>query len=218
MALLRRPLTGRGCPRPRRHRRPAIVASAVVGAWVAVAALVASTNGAFRATTSSGSTSFGSSTVVLADSQGGTSAGATGTALFSATGAKPGSTDTRCIRVTYSGSATSATVHLFVSAGGSTGLAPYLRLSIDEGTTGSSSTCSDFGGTVTNLWNSGDTDDTKTLSASTAASGTWATGVSSWVPTASGQTRTYRITWTVLGANAAQNTTTSTTFRWEARA
>ncbi|MGH3265710.1 MAG: hypothetical protein ACRDNS_27375 [Trebonia sp.] len=177
---------------------------------------------AFTATTTNPANSWAAGSVSLADSQGGDSSGAVGTALFSAAGLTPGSTGTKCIKVTYNG-----TVDLSAGTGGvkfyvktadltGTGLGTYLRLSVDEGTVGANADCSDFGGTITNLYNPGDATDTSTLADFTANHNTWANGVSSWQPTAAAQFRTYRIKWTLLDNSAAEGLTATATFSWEA--
>lgn len=203
------------------RRRPGVRSlAAALSPVLALAALLtmSTTNAAFNALTSNLGNSLSSATVTLADSQGGTSAGAVGTALWtSSTGLVPGSTDTRCIKVTYNGSVT-AQVRFYVASGALTGtLGPYLRVSVSEGTVGAAADCSDFGGTVTSLYNPGDTDDAQTLSALAAANTSFASGLSTWQPTGSGQFRTYRITWTVLADNGGQNKTASVAFSWEAR-
>lgn len=201
---------------PRRLRR--VVSIAIVPVTVLASGLVVwqSSYASFNASTVNPSNSWTAGNVALSDSQGGSSAGATGTALWtSATGLKPGSTDTKCITVTYNGSL-AASVKLYIAASGLTGtLGTYLRLSIDQSPTGTQSDCSDFG-TATNIYNSGDSDDTKTLAAFAAASNDDANGVGTWAPTASGQTQTYRIKYTLLDNNAAMSATATAAFTWEA--
>jgi hypothetical protein len=209
--------------RPRRTVAPSVLLLALalpLGLLGSGAMVWRSSYAAFSGTTANGTNSWSAGTVSLSDSQGGSSSGGVGTALWSVTGLLPGDTGTKCIKVTYGGSlnlSASGGVRLYVASGGLTGsLGTYLRLSIDEGTAGASSDCSDFGGTITNLYNSGNTDNAKTLATFASSHSTWATGVSTWAPTASGQSRSYRITWTVLDDNAAQGTSASATLSWQA--
>lgn len=191
-----------------------------VGLLGSAAVVWQSSYAAFSKTASNGVNSWSAGAVSLSDSQGGNSSGSVGTALWSVSGLLPGDTGTKCIKVTYGGSlslAGSGGVRLYIASGGLSGsLGAYLRLSIDEGTAGASSDCSDFGGTVTNLYNSGNTDNAKTVAAFATGHNSWASGVSTWGPSATGQFRTYRLTWTVLDDNNARGTSASVTFSWAA--
>lgn len=176
-------------------------------AWAAVpltlagsAALVwQASTAAFSGTTANGSNSWSTGTVSLSDDD-------ASSAMFSATGLRGGNTGNRCITVTYGGSVTSA-VKLYASSTGS--LAPYLNLTVEEGTGGSFASCTGFSATST-LYNG-------TVSGFSTASSAYANGVSSWAPTGSGQARSYRFTYTVQDTNAAQGLTGSATFTWEAQ-
>lgn len=140
------------------------------------------------------------------------------TAMFTVTGALPGSTQTACIRITYTGTLTTG-VRLFVASGDLTGsgLDSYLTLEVNEGAgnaTGGS--CSDFTATA-NLYNpSGKTDPTKTLAAFAATSSSYASGVSNWTAT-TGSTRTFQLTWWLQAYNAGAGKSATATFTWEAR-
>ena len=81
---------------PRRRRRPWVALLAIVGVIGSSAMVWQASNAAFTATTNDGVNSFAAGTVALSDND-------LGTALFSATNLKPGSTGQACIRVTYSG-------------------------------------------------------------------------------------------------------------------
>lgn len=112
---------------------------AVVGA-LAVAALftVQASRAAFSSTTSNGSNTFAAGTVVLADDD-------AGSVMFSLSGMTPGTTATKCVNVTYTGSVT-ADIKLYGTVAG-TGLATYLDTVIDVGSAaagGASLSCTGF--------------------------------------------------------------------------
>lgn len=156
---------------------------------------------AFTAQTSNPGNSFSAGTVTLSDDD-------TGVAMFTMSGLRPGSTDTKCITVTYTGSL-AATVKLYVAPGDytGTGLGTYLNLTVQEGTGGSYASCTGFVSSAA--------DYTGTLGAFAAARTSSATGVGSFAPTA-GQSRAYRFTYTLADNNAAQGLNSQVTLTWEA--
>ena len=154
---------------------------------------------AFSATTANGSNSWAAGTVAISDDD-------NGSAMFSATGLKPGDTGTKCILVTYGGTLGSA-VKLYGVASG--GLAQYLDLTVEQGTGGTSSGCGSFAAEST-LYNG-------TLSGFATAAGTYASGLGSWTPGAAGATKAYRFTYSLRNDNAAQGLSASATFTWEAQ-
>ncbi|MEV0561934.1 hypothetical protein [Dactylosporangium sp. NPDC050588] len=83
---------------------------------------------AFSATTTDGVDSWAAGSVSF-----GTNAPAT--AMFTASGLKPGSTGTACVKITYTGSL-AASVRLYLKNAdlGGTGLASYLTFQVNEGT------------------------------------------------------------------------------------
>jgi hypothetical protein len=97
-----------------------ILAIAALGSVVAIGVF-----GLFSATTQNSGNEISSGTVVLADND-------AGSAQFNITGAKPGESWTRCIKVSYHGSLP-ADVHIY-QVGGSGPLAPYLHLTLSQGT------------------------------------------------------------------------------------
>jgi hypothetical protein len=99
-----------------------LLSAVVVGVLGSVAAL--GVFGLFSATTQNSGNEISSGTVALSDND-------AGSAQFNITGAKPGDSWTRCIRVTYSGSLP-ATLHEYV-IGGAGPLAPYLHLQLSAG-------------------------------------------------------------------------------------
>lgn len=154
---------------------------------------------AFSATTTNASNNWAAASVTLTDDD-------ANSAMFNATGLQGGSTGSKCIEVTY-GSAAPATVKLYGSATGTLG--SYLDITVEEGTGGTFADCTGF--------TAGATIFTGTLAGFAAASNSFATGVGSFAPTASGQSKTFKITYRVQDNNAAQGTSASATFTWEAQ-
>lgn len=160
----------------------------------------------FSGTTSNPSNSWATGTVSLSDD-------ASSTALFSngtdgtLTG---GQTLTKCIKVTYTGGVTTGvSVKLYGTATGA--LAPYLNLTIDQGTGGVFGNCTGFSVTSAGIYSG-------TASGFATASTNFATGVGSWAPSTTGATMTYRMAITVQNSSAAQNLVASGGFTWEAQA
>jgi hypothetical protein len=138
------------------------------------------------------------------------------TALFAASGAKPGSSGAACVKLTYTGSA-AATVRMYLVGADltGTGLGQYLTVQLLEGS-GNAADCSDFASAATVYNATGLTDASKTLAAFSAAAYNYATGLGAWAATQNA-TRTYRINWLLQGNNAAQSLTANATFTWEAQ-
>jgi hypothetical protein len=183
-------------------------------ALVASGALVfQASRAAFTATTSTGTNSWSSGSVVLGDDD-------SGTALFTANGLSGGETASRCIAVTYSGD-TAATVRLYLGSSATTGtdLRPFLTLAVEEGTGGSFADCSGFTptsalytGTLTENPTAGDQPDWATDHPD------YANGLSTWAPDGTApDTRVYRFTYTLANDPAAQNKDATATFTWEAQ-
>lgn len=163
---------------------------------------------AFSSNTANPASNWAVGTVALTDDD-------SSTALFTATGLKPGSTGTKCIVVTSSGSLAS-TVKLYGTSPATTNtLASSITLSIVQGTGGSFGSCTGFTplGTGSSLY-----------SGSLAAFGTGSTnfsnGLGTWAPTGTAtETRTYQFTYTVDAAapNSTQGGTATIGFTWEAQ-
>lgn len=191
--------------------------AARLAAWIAVpAALVASgvvvstaSYSAFSATTSTPTSNWTAGTVALSNDA------TANTALFAATNLKPGSTDSRCITVTSSGSLPS-TVKLYATSPQTTSvLATNTTIKIEQGTGGGFASCAGFtpaatGGTLFN-------DSLPNLG--TQATG-FGNGLGAWTTTGgTNETRVYRVTYSVAAAtpNAAQGTAASIGLTWEAQ-
>lgn len=187
-----------------RGRAGAVVAivAAVVGMLAASAIVWQTSQAAFTGSTQNTTNSWTAGTVSLTDDD-------AGVAMFSLTGLVPGATATRCITVTYGGSATAA-VRLFVPAS-SGALRGDLDLVIQEGTGGSFASCTGFTSSST-LY-------TGTLLTAATNNAAYGSGWSLWQPTGAAQSRTYRFTYTLNAAtaDAQQGASATATFQWEAR-
>src|SRR3712207_597175 len=129
--------------------------------------------------------------------------------MFTATNVRPGSTGEKCIKLTYNGSL-STSVKLYGTAV-SGALAPHLDLVVEEGSGGTFGSCTGFVASAT--------DYTGTLAAFGTGKTDFASGVGSFAPTGAGQTKTYRIAYTVNATtpDSAQGAAANATFTWEAR-
>lgn len=187
-------------------RQQLVAGAAIPAALLASGAMVwQSSYSAFSATTSNPTNNWTAGTVALADDD-------NNTAMFTAANLKPGSTSSKCIAVTSTGSLP-ATVKLYGTSYSTTNnLAGNLNVQIDEGTGGSFASCAGFAATST-LFNG-------TLSSFGTTKTSFATGVSTWAPTGSAsESRTYKVTYT-LNANTpdtAQGGTAAMGFTWESQ-
>lgn len=193
-------------PRRRRRRRGlgAIAALPVAIGLIAVSAVVwRSSSAAFSGTTNNAGNSWATGTVSLTDDD-------SGTAMFAATGLVPGATDSKCIAVTYGGTA-DAQISLFVSASTGPALQPYLDMVVEEGTGGSFSSCAGFIPSTTLS--------SAPLSSIVATNTSFASGMTTGGTATTGQVRTYRFTYTLNAStpDAQQGATATATFQWEAR-
>jgi hypothetical protein len=134
------------------------------------------------------------------------------TAMFNnVTGLMPGTNVDRCIDVTYTGSVDPTAVLLYTSGAPTGTLAPYLNLTIDVGadTADPFRTCTAFVSSAT-VYNG-------TLSDFATNYGSYATGVSTWDPVGSPETRTFRFRVSVQDNAAAEGLTSTFGFSWETR-
>jgi hypothetical protein len=162
---------------------------------------------AFSATTQGEANSWKSGTVAISNSADKN----TGTATFAAENLKPGSTASKCITVTSSGSLAS-NVKLYSTKASFTStndLGAHIDLVITEGT-GGNSACEGFKPEVKIY-----SDTLAALSKKTA----FADGAGTWAPAGGPATRTYQITYTLnQGApNTTMNSTAAIGFTWEAQ-
>jgi hypothetical protein len=179
-------------------------AGAPVAAFLLVGALVVvGSRAAFSATTDNTANAWSSGTVVLADDD-------TGSGMFNVTNMKPGSTSTKCITVTYSGTLSPADIRLYGTVAG-TGLATYLTTTIEIGSGGSFASCAGF---VV-----GSTPYSGTLASFGSTYTNWASGLANWTTASTPESKTLRFTTTLPSgaSNSAQGLTASATFTWEAQ-
>ena len=179
--------------------------SAFALTFILVALLVVtSSRAAFVAQNDNSTNQVTSAAVALTDND-------NGTAMFNGvTGLMPGTTEERCIDVTYTGTIDPTAVMLFASGTPTGDLAPYLDVTIQVGTdttpafrdcTGFVSAGTLYTGTLANF-------------ASTRTS--YANGLSTWNP-AGNETRTFRFAISVQDNNAAAGLTSTFGFTWETR-
>jgi hypothetical protein len=134
------------------------------------------------------------------------------TAMFNnVTGMIPGTVYERCIDVTYTGTVDPTAVMLYATGAPTGTLAPYLDLTVQVGAdtpaafrdcTGFVSSGTVYSGTLANF-------------ASTKTG--YASGVTTWDPIGSPETRTFRFALTVQDTTAAAGLTTTFGFSWETR-
>ncbi|TIC85746.1 hypothetical protein E8D37_02545 [Nocardioides sp. GY 10127] len=178
----------------------------MVGALLAGSALVyQASSSAYSSTTVNTGNSWAAGTVALTDDD-------SGTAMFSVTGLKPGSTGSKCIKVS-STSTLAGSVKLYGTSYSTTSsLATYLDITIDQGTVGTFSSCGSFSA-ASNAF-------TGTLASFGTTKTTFGTGVGSWTLTGTPtETQVYKITYT-LNASAPDSTqggTAAVGFTWEAQ-
>jgi Camelysin metallo-endopeptidase len=163
---------------------------------------------AFNANTSNAGNSFNTGTVSIVDN-------ASGTAMFTVTNMRPGTPVSRCIKVTYTGSLSSA-VKMYGSNNAG-GLEPYLSLNVTRGTsTGTYGDCTGFTADSTNfsglgsgvLYSGAMTSFPSTLGTAVAdPNSTWTQNEAHW----------YKFTVDVADDNNAENKNTTATFVWDAR-
>ena len=190
--------------------------TARIAAWTAIpvallvsAGLVSTaSHAAFSAQASNPTSNWEAGTVSLTDDDG-------ATALFTASGLKPGASGSKCIAVTSSGSLPS-TVKLYGTGAASTnGLASYLTLTVTQGAGGSFGTCTGFTPLAT-----GSSVYSGTLDAFGSSATSFATGLGSWAPTGTGsETRVFKVDYSFSSAapNSTQAGTASIGLTWEAQ-
>jgi hypothetical protein len=156
---------------------------------------------AFSSTTDNPTSNWTTGTVSLSDDD-------SNAALFATqANLKPGSTGTKCILVTSTGTLPSA-VKLYAT--GLTGtLGTDIDLVVSEGTPGDFSSCSTFTGSA--LY-------TGTVAGFAGASTGFVNGVSAWTPAGSGsESKTFKFVYTVKSSSNLQAASAAVAFTWEAQ-
>jgi hypothetical protein len=180
--------------------------SALALSFIAISVLVVtSSRQAFVAQNNNVTNQVSAASVDLTDTD-------NGTAMFqNVTGLMPLVNQDRCIDVTYTGSVDPLPVLIYSSGAPTGSLAPYLNLTIEVGADATPvfGDCTGFvsAGTVYN----------GTLQGFATANGSYATGLSTWDPSGSPETRTFRFRVSVQDNAAAEGQTTTFGFSWETR-
>lgn len=196
--------------RTRRGRRSlnglALQLAAVALCFILIALLVVtSSRAAFVAQNDNVTNQVTAASVDLTDND-------TGTAMFAnVTGLMPGTNVDRCIDVTYTGTVDPTAVLVYIDAAPTGMLGPYLNLTIDIG----ADTADPFG--ICTGFASSATVYTGTLSGFATGHAGYATGVSTWDPVSSPETRTFRFRLSVQDDAAAEGLTSTFGFSWETR-
>ena len=189
--------------------RWAVPAAILAGVLVSAGFVWQASYSAFSAPTSNPTSNWAAGTVALADDD-------AGTALFSASALKPGSTGQKCIAVTSNGTLPSAVKLYGTGAATTNALSSSINLTITQGTGGTFlNNCSGFTPLA-----SGSSLFTGTLAGFASASTSFATGLGTWVPTGSApETRVFQLTYTLDAAapNSVQGGTAALGFTWEAQ-
>jgi len=167
---------------------------------------------AFTATTGNTGNSFAAGTVAIEDND-------SGTAMLALSNAKPTDSDTSCIKIKYTGSLASS-VRLYGSISGS--MTSYMTLTVTRGTDSSPSydSCTNFTADATNYLGLGNGVIYQGALSSFPAN--YASGIvdplsgspESWT---TNEEHSYRFVVTLQNNNAAQGTTGSAAFTWEAQ-
>lgn len=197
-----------------KHRRSLRDRLLATGAILLVLAIAAgATSAAFTASTSNTNNSVATGTVAIGDND------ANG-AVVALANARPGDSDTGCIKVTYTGSLSSS-VRLYATTTGA--LAPYLDLKVTRGTTADPfRTCANFAADATNYIGQGN--GVVYSGALQAFGANYAAGLvdplastpESWTTS---EVHAYKLQVTLQSSapTAAQGLGASSTFTWEAR-
>lgn len=140
----------------------------------------------------------------------------------------PGDSDVKCVSVTYNGTVDLSAgpighvdggVVFYLTNAVPGALGSYLQMSIERSdVVGNCTTTFGQGSSVVDVFNGADASGAGTTLTDLAAHSAWATGLSRWQPTASGQVMYYRIKWTLLDVGGVpQSSTTTAAFTWEAQ-
>ncbi len=185
----------------RRLAKLALVLAPMVAASVSVALVWQSSSAAFSAQTSTPAQNWSTGTVTLTDDD-------SGSALFSATNLKHGSTGTRCIVVTSTGSLPSAIKFYGTGLTSTNSLANNISLTITQGSGGNFGSCTGYTSSSTVF--TGNLSDFSTIT-------DYSTGRTGWTTAGGGsENRTYQFTYTV-GGSAPAGSNANITFTWEAQ-
>ena len=178
--------TGREQTVPRRHReRLMVLVAGIVGLALVAVMITRTSEAAFSDTTANAGNYFHGGTVFLGDN-------GAGSAMFTIDAMDPGEVHTSCIEVTYSGSITSPSpvkVYIATPPAESADLGDHIELTIERGTSDATAfgDCGTFALEAT-------PQPATPLSTFYGARTDYATGVGTWTPSATGESRFYRVT------------------------
>jgi hypothetical protein len=165
--------------------------------------LFRTTSSLFSSPTDNPGNSWATGSVTLGDDD-------SGTAMFTTAGnglLTGGQTLVNCIEVDYTGiSTTGVGIKFYGAATGN--LAPYLDVTVERGTGGGFGDCTGFTGTQIY---------SNTLQHLNDNVDDFTSGVGSWTPVSSSDSRVYRISIAVQQNSLAQAKTAAGTFTWEAQ-
>jgi hypothetical protein len=191
--------------RERRRRRgwalPVAVVAVLAGILSSGVMVWNASEAAFTATTANPTNSWTAGSVSLTDDD-------SGTAMFTATGLKPGSTATKCIKLTYGGNIASGDVKIYAAAPTGT-LGGYINMTVEVGSVGTFAACGAFVAASTPINN--------VLLSTIGTKTDYSTGYSTgWSPAVS-DTKVFRFTYTLSAAtpDAQQGATCTIPFTWE---
>ena len=205
--------------RTTKTRRPSRKVATVVSLVAVPVALAASglvvaqsSYSAYSATTVNPTNNWATGTVALSDDD-------TNTAAFTAANLKPGSTGSRCIVVSSTGSLPAAVKLYGTGATTTKALASDITLTVTQGTGGSFGSCTGYTPAAT-----GSSVYTGTLANFGASATNFSTGLGTWATAgvasgAAAETRTYQLTYTVKAdtTNDTQGGTAAIGFTFEAQ-
>ncbi|MGI3784078.1 MAG: hypothetical protein ACRYG2_25225 [Janthinobacterium lividum] len=206
-------VTATAARRPSRKVATVVSLVAIPVALAASGLVVAqSSYSAYSATTVNPTSNWATGTVALADDD-------SNTAAFMASNLKPGSTGSRCIVVSSTGSLPSAVKLYGTGAATTKALASSINLNVTQGTGGSFGSCSGYTPLAT-----GSSVYSGTLADFGSSATNFSTGVGSWntggvASGAAAETRTYQLTYSVRTetTNDTQGGTAAMGFTWEAQ-
>src|SRR4051812_50208078 len=129
--------------RTRRRRRgwavPVTVTAVISGVLTSGAMVWRASEAAFSGSTANPANSWTAGSGAMTDDDGGNSP-ITGTAMFTGGYVKPGSTNSHCIKVTYTGNIASGDVKIYSAADTGTTLGGYITMTVELGTVASTAT------------------------------------------------------------------------------
>jgi hypothetical protein len=194
----------------RSNRRKLLLSLVVLGLLGSIAGWA--TFSAFSATTTNPNNSFASGTVAISDND-------SGTAMLSLANASPGTSDTGCIKIDYTGTL-SSTVRLYATVTGT--LASYLTVVVTRGTDSSPSfdSCTSFTADATNYIGAGAGVIYNGLLSAYPAN--YTAGLVDPLPGSpetwtTSETHSYKFVVTLVDDTAAQGLSSTAAFTWEAR-